>query len=375
MSKKSLKILYFIAEDWFVCSHWQPLLKGAKDAGYEVVVVTNVQAHAREIESLGAKLIPLNIARRSVNPLAALKTIKTLVSIYISEKPTISHHIALKPMLLGSIAAAIAGIPHRVNWVAGMGWLFIANGFKATILKGVVKKLFAVFLAPTQVIVENEDDKSIMLDLGVKPFHVSIVRGAGVDTDVFSPKPNASSSITVLLPARMLWDKGVGEFVSAAKFLKSEGVNAVFVLVGGCDAGNPASIPETQLEEWEQQGLVEWWGRREDMPNVLAMAHIVCLPSYREGLPKALLEAASAGKPIVTTDVPGCREVVEHGYNGLLVPAKDSGSLANAIRGLIENSSMRQRMGQAGRELVLREFSQEHIIENVLQIYRHLLNE
>lgn len=374
MSNPVAKILFFIAEDWFVCSHWLPLIRGAKNAGYDVVVVTNVQKHGHEIMQLGVKVIPLNIARRSVNPLAALITIKALISIYLSERPTLSHHVALKPMLLGSIAAMVARVPHRINWVAGMGWLFIANGLKAAILQKTVKKLLSVFLVPSRVIVENVDDQSIMLGLGIKPADISIVRGAGVDTRTFSPKVPPLSPIKIVLPARMLWDKGVSEFVSAARCLKSDGVNALFILVGGCDNGNPASIPEIQLKSWEQDGIVEWWGRREDMPQVLQAAHIVCLPSYREGLPKALLEAASCGKPIVTTDVPGCREVVQHGYNGLLVAARDSEGLAHAMRQLITSESMRERMGKAGRELVLQEFSEEHIVDNVLKIYKHLLN-
>ena len=190
---------------------------------------------------------------------------------------------------------------------------------------------------------------------------------------MYAPVPEPQGVPIVVLPARMLWDKGVREFVEAAAQLKQRGVSARFVLVGDPDGENPASVPETQLADWQRQGVVECWGRREDIPLVLAQSHIVCLPSYREGLPKSLLEAASSGRPIVTTDVPGCREIVRDGDNGLLVEARNASALADALGKLLADPALRQRLGARGRERVMSEFSQEIIVGQVLAVYREAI--
>lgn len=376
MVKTKRKIIFFIAEDWFACSHWLPLLNGTQLKGFDVVLITNVTHNLPELERHGIRVIPLNIARRSLNPFAAIWTVCRLIRIYRSEQADFCHHIAIKPMLLGSIAAALVNVKHRVNWVAGLGWLFIAQGWLASTLKKSVTRVLGYLLKSTSVIVENGDDAIVMQEMGVPLSNIILIRGAGVDTGVFAPQMKVEvPPVVVLLPARMLWDKGVGEFVAAAAILKAEQLDARFILVGGTDACNPANIAETQLQAWQTSGHIEWWGRRENMPEVLKQADIVCLPSYREGLPKALLEAAASGKPIVTTDVPGCREVVQDGYNGFLVPAKNTEKLADALRSLIVDHALRQQMGRAGRELVLQEFSQEIIVGKVLSVYERLADE
>lgn len=368
------KILFFVTEDWFVCSHWLPLVVGAKNAGFEVVVVTRVNKHADQILRQGARVIPLEISRRGANIFREFKTILQLVTIYRKERPDIVHHVAMKPMLYGSLASRLVRIPHTVNWVAGMGWLFVSDKYHVKILRIVVRKLLGLLLDRTSVIVENKDDQEIISDIGVPSKDIHLIRGAGVDTLSYSPSPEPDGVPVVVLPARMLWDKGVGEFVEAATQLKQRGVNARFVLVGESDPENPASVPETQLLDWKKGGVVEWWGRREDMPHVLAQSHIVCLPSYREGLPKALLEAASCGRPIVTVDVPGCREIVCDGDNGFLVEARNSTALADALEKLLVDKKLRQRMGLRGRELVRNEFSQEKTVAQVLALYREALS-
>jgi len=202
---------------------------------------------------------------------------------------------------------------------------------------------------------------------------VTIVRGSGVDVKKFIPAEESTGVPIVMLASRMLWDKGVGEFIEAAKILKQEGVEARFVLVGDSDPENPASIPNAQLSEWHELGIVEWWGERGNMHEMLTQAHIVCLPSYREGLPKVLLEAASCGKPIIATDVPGCREIVHNGENGILVPLKDSSSLASAMKELINNPEKRKIIGINGRRLVENEFSEEIVVSQTLKVYQELL--
>jgi glycosyltransferase involved in cell wall biosynthesis len=374
MKTSQPRILFFVTEDWFVCSHWLPMVIAAKDAGNDVVVVTRTNKHAELIMQHGIRVIPFEISRRGSNLFREFTTILRLLGIYRKEKPRLVHHVAMKPMLYGSLAARLARVPHTVNWVAGMGWLFVSNHQRAKILQSAVRKALGMLLRGTSVIVENKDDQAIIASLGIANRDIHLVRGAGVDTSAYAPSPESEGVQLVVLPARMLWDKGVGEFVDAAKQLRQHGVKAGFVLVGEPDEGNPASVPEEQLLAWQKEGVVEWWGRREDMPKVYAQSHIVCLPSYREGLPKALLEAASCARAVVTTNVPGCRDVVRDGDNGMLVEARDAAALANALSRLLADPELRSRMGQRGRERVLNEFSQEKIVAQVLEIYREVLS-
>lgn len=374
MKTNSPKILFFVTEDWFVCSHWLPLIEGAKKAGFDVAVATRTNRHAEKILRHGVRVVPFEISRRGSNLFREFGVILRLMQIYRKEQPDIVHHVAMKPMLYGSLVAHLTRVPYTVNWVAGMGWLFVSNKWRAKILRIAIRKVLGVLLRGTSVIVENKDDRAIIANLGVADQHIHLIRGAGVDTLLYAPSPEPDGVPLVVLPARMLWDKGVGEFVDAATRLKKRGVNARFVLVGEPDAENPASVPTEQLIIWQKEGAVEWWGRREDMPQVLAQSHIVCLPSYREGLPKSLLEAASCGRPIVTTDVPGCREIVRDEDNGLLVEACDAVALADALARLLADPELRQQMGQRGRERVLGEFSQERIVAQVLALYRGILS-
>ncbi|MDX8392419.1 MAG: glycosyltransferase family 4 protein [Mariprofundaceae bacterium] len=373
MKTSQPKILFFVTEDWFVCSHWLPLIDGAKNAGFEVAVVTRTSDHAEKISRHGIRVIPLAISRRGFNPFRECVIILRLMGIYRKEQPCIVHHVAMKPILYGSLVSYLTRIPHTVNWVAGMGWMFISTDWRAKILQFLVRKVMRLLLHGTAVIVENKDDQVAISNMGVAAQHLHLIRGAGVDTLLYAPSPEPEGEPMVILVARMLWDKGVGEFVEAASLLKKRGVKARFVLVGESDEGNPASVSNTQLVRWQKDGAVEWWGRREDMPHVLAQSHIVCLPSYREGLPKSLLEAASCGRPIVTTNVPGCRGVVCDGGNGILVEVRNSAALADALAQLLADSTLRQRMGRRGRERVIDEFSQEKIVAQVLALYREII--
>jgi glycosyltransferase involved in cell wall biosynthesis len=374
MKASNTKILFFVTEDWFVCSHWLPIIIGAKAEGYDVVVVTRTNRHAGIIEKHGARVIPFGISRRGSNLFREIAAIRRLTGIYREERPDIVHHVAMKPMLYGSLVAHLLRIPHTFNWVAGMGWLFVSNERQAKVLQAVVRKVLGMLLRGTSVIVENKDDREIIAGLGVGAGHIKLVRGAGVDTAMYAPSPQPDGVPLVVLPARMLWDKGVGEFVDAARQLRQRGVQARFALVGEPDPENPASVPEEQLLAWRQEGAVEWWGRSEDMPQVYAQSRIVCLPSYREGLPKSLLEAASCARPVVATNVPGCRDVVRDGDNGILVEARNAGALADALARLLANPKLCGQMGQRGRERVLQEFSQERIVSQVLSLYREVLS-
>lgn len=369
------RLLFLVTEDWYFCSHRLPLACAARDAGFDVAVATRVTAHGERIRAAGLRLIPLMLRRSGRNPWRELMSIAEITRLYRAEKPDIVHHVALKPVLYGSLAARIAAIPSVVNALAGMGYVFTSDKPSARLLRPLVTLAFRLLLKRGCIILQNPDDRAALLKAGVAlPEQITLIRGSGVDTAHFTPvpEPDAAAAL-VVLPARMLWDKGVGEFVAAAHMLRDEGLAARFMLAGERDPDNPAAIPAAQLETWRAAGIVEWHGRQEDMARLLAQSHIVCLPSYREGLPKALLEAAASGRAIVATDVPGCREAVRHGVNGLLVPARDAAALADALRRLITDPALRREFGQRGREMAEKEFSVEKITAETLALYRKLL--
>lgn len=370
------KLLFLVTEDWYFCSHRLEIAREARKRGFEVLVATRVDRHGEQIKSEGFKLIPLQMQRRSTNPLNELASVRELLSIYRREKPDIVHHVAMKPVLYGSLAAWITNVPHVVNALAGLGYVFISQQLKARILRPAIRAAFGFLLnrGGSRLILQNPDDCTMFIRSHlVDSERIRLIRGSGVDIGMYHPVPEPTGSPVVILASRMLWDKGVGEFVAAAKLLKSRGVDGRFALVGDSDPHNPAAIPEEQLADWLHEGTVEWWGRRNDMPVVLAHSHIVCLPSYREGLPKVLLEAASCGRPIVTTDATGCREVVLQGENGFLVPVHSIVELADALQLLIENPELRVTMGMRGREIVVHEFAVEKIVEQTLAVYEELI--
>jgi glycosyltransferase involved in cell wall biosynthesis len=369
------KLLFLVTEDWYFCSHRLPPARAAQAAGYDIIVATRVGRHSPDISAEGFALVPIDLRRRSRNPFRELMAIAQIVKIYRCERPDIVHHVALKPVLYGSIAAVLVRGPSVVNALAGMGFLFTSASRLATVLRTVVSGLFRFLLNTGRnvLILQNPDDRAMLVNGGlVDAKRVRLIRGSGVDIARFAPTPEPNTPLVVMLPSRMLWDKGVGEFVEAARQLRKRGTTARFVLVGNGDPDNPASISETQLKTWHDSGVVETWGHRGDMPLTLAQAHIVCLPSYREGLPKVLLEAAACGRALIATDVPGCREIVRHGENGLLVTVRDATSLADAIEQLLGDSKLRQAMAQKGRDMVETEFSEARVAQQTLAVYREL---
>lgn len=367
------RLIFIVTEDWYFVTHRLPLAVAAQAAGFEVAVATRDTAHGEVIRRAGIRLIPFTLSRRGGNPFGE---IARLVSLLRREKPDLVHLVALKPVLYGGIAAYLARVPGVVNAVAGLGWLFTSGGGWARWIRPAMGRMLAWRLAAKNsvTIVQNPDDLALLQKAGVPPARLRLIRGAGVDVAAFIPAPDSPPvPVTVMLVARMLWDKGVGEFVAAARHLHRRGVSARFVLVGAPDPGNPACIPEPTLRAWHGHDSIEYWGPRDDMPDVLHQAHIACLPSYYgEGLPKSLLEAAACGLPIVTTDAPGCREVVNDADNGLLVPIRDAEALAIALEKLIRDPELRRRMGQRSRERALAEFSQEQVLAETLQLYQEM---
>ena len=370
MTRRTL--LFFVTEDYYFVSHRLPVAVAARAAGYDVCVVTRVDAHGDVIRRAGLRLIPFDAARSAVNPIADLPRLLRLIAIYRREHPDIVHHVAMKPVVYGSLAARAAGRPHVINAIAGMGWMFTSSAGRAQWLQRIVRWALRGAASTGIAIVQNADDRRVLEALGVSPSRIRRIGGSGVDLDRFHPRPFPAGAPVVVMHSRLLWDKGVGEFVEAARLLRERGLRARFLLAGEPDPINPASIPAARVAEWVRDGIIEHLGHVTDVPSLLASAHIACLPSHREGMPKSLLEAAAAGRPIVTTDAPGCREVVHDGDNGLLVPVGDAAALANALQRLIDSAPLRERMGARGRARAEQEFGVDTVVQQTLSIYREV---
>lgn len=371
------KILYLVTEDWYFWSHRVPIARAARDAGFEVVVATRVQSHGERITRENFRLIPLGWRRRSLNPWHETRAVADLVAIYRRERPDLVHHVALKPAVYGSLAGRLAGAPAVVNTVAGLGYVFTSRQLKARVLSPLLKRTLRVLFDRPNVrlIIQNPDDGEALAEFcRVRPEQTVLIRGSGVDLDRFVPLPEPVGRANVTMVSRMLWDKGVGELVEAARRLRARGEPVDVTLVGSPDPENPSSIPEAQLEAWQREGLVRWLGYQEDIARVWAGATIAVLPTtYGEGVPKALIEAAACARPIVATDVPGCREIVKQGETGFLVPPRDTDALAEAIRRLAGDPALRGRMGERGRAHASDGFSERTVVAETLSLYRSLL--
>jgi glycosyltransferase involved in cell wall biosynthesis len=373
------RLLYLVTEDWYFCLHRLPIACAARDAGFAVMVATQVQDHATVIEGEGFELIPMRWQRGSLNPLHAVSELRQIAGIYRKYRPDLVHHVALKPSLVGSIASALTGVSPVVNNLAGLGQSFTADGMAAAMMRMALTGAFGfLFSRPhTCTIVENSDDQAFLTTrAGLEADSVALIRGIGVDEQRFVPQdepPHDAPVVTMV--SRLLWPKGVRELVDAGAILRERGIRVRIRLVGMPDPTSRVSVPEAQLRQWDAQGALEWLGHRDDIPEIWRDSAIAVLPSYyREGIPRSLLEAAACGRAIVTTDMPGCREIVRHGHNGLLVPPRDARALADAIAELATDPDRRQRMGRAGRERVEQEFSEHHVVAQTLALYRRLVD-
>ncbi|QYF91990.1 glycosyltransferase family 4 protein [Massilia sp. PAMC28688] len=367
--------MFVVTEDWYFCSHRLPLAIAARTAGYHVTLAARMSEHGELVRSHGIDVVPWQVERGSTNPFGELLALYRLWNIYRRVQPDLLHQVALKPALYGSFLARLSGRAVVVNALGGMGSVFTSASRSKALLKRALTFSFRWLLSGDRkrLILQNEDDAALFEQVARLPrTGIRIIRGAGVNLAHFSVQPEPAGLPLVVLPARLLWDKGIGEYVEAARILRRRGVTARFAIAGRIDRDNPTGIAPELVQGWVEEGVVEWFGLRNDMPALLSAANIVCLPSYREGLPKALLEAAACARAIITTDVPGCREVVRHGENGLLVPVRDAGALADALGQLLESPSQRSAMGAAGRRMAEQEFSEGGVIEQTLAIYREL---
>lgn len=366
-----MNVLLFANTDWFLYNFRLPLAQALRAQGFDVLLLAPPGPYGPRMEAPGMRYLPFPLERAGMNPLVELGTVLRLARLYRRERPALVHHSTIKCVLYGSLAARLAGVDAVVNSITGLGYAFMGTGLARRALQSFVRAWYRLALRRSQVIFENGEDLRLFVsDRLLRPEQAHLVRGAGVDLERFRPSPLPDDPPLVMLAARMLRDKGVVEFVEAARHLRAGGERARFVLVGDTYDGNPSAIPSAQLRAWQEEGTVEWWGWRDDMHEVLASATIVCLPSYREGLPKVLVEAAACGRPIVASDIAGCREVVTHGENGLLVPVGDVAALAEAIRTLLRSPDLRTRFGMAGRLRAEREFSVGAIVARTLEVCR-----
>ncbi len=363
-------LVFLLTEDWFFASHFLQRGLAAKAAGWRVVLVAHESAATAAIRAAGIEVVPVPFIRRRLNPFAELAFTLHLARVYRRLKPDLVHHIALKPIVIGGVAARLAGVRAVINAPVGLGFVFSSDRLLAKILKPLVSLGLRLTLTPrgAKVIFENPDDLAALTAAGmVRPEAAFLIRGAGVDITAFAPAPEPPPPVRVILIARMIREKGVADFAAAARLLKGL---ADFVLVGAPDPGNPNTVTEAELRGWEAEGILTWLGPRRDIADLLRGAHIACQPStYREGLPKSALEAMAAGKPLVATDIPGCREAVVDGQTGFLIPPRDPPALAAALHRLIEDPALRQKMAAAARARAVEHFSDAIICQQTLLVY------
>lgn len=372
-----MKLLLMANTDWYLYNFRLPIAQRMREMGWEVVLASPEGDYASQIQARGFRWLPIQMSRHGVSILPEWRTLRQITDTYRLEAPDFVHHFTMKPVLYGSLAARRVDIRYVVNTVAGLGYLFGSRRYDMRVARVLLRPLFRHALSGerVRVVFENEADRDYMVARRFVPERrTSVIQGAGVDLERFHPSPEPSGPCNVTMASRLLWDKGVEEFVEAARIVHDQDPGVRFVLVGEPDPGNPSSVPKARIEAWVGEGLIEWWGRRSDMPAVYAQSHIVVLPSYTEGVPTVLLEAAASGRPVVATDIPGCRAAVKDGETGILVPPRDSQALAKAIGRLIHDPRRRREMGRRGRQLMEQRFDQQHIIDATIEVYEGLMS-
>ncbi|MGD0960728.1 MAG: glycosyltransferase family 4 protein [Methylomonas sp.] len=377
MSNFPKKVLFFANTEWYLFNFRLAYAKYLRAQGVEVVMLSPIGPYGPKLEEAGFRWIPLNMNRQSLHPWTELMLIWRILSIYRTEKPDIAHHFTIKCVVYGGLAARFAGISGVVSAVTGLGHVFIGQELKAKILRPFVRWMLGLVMNGKQhrLILQNPDDRSAFIAAGIaSEGQTRLIAGSGVDTARFQPNPERPphDCPTVVFAARLLWSKGLAELIEAIHQINAKGVTARFLIAGTPDPGNPASIPDETLDEWRNISNVELLGHVDDMVELLSAADIMVLPSYREGLPRSLIEAAAAGLPIVTTDTPGCRQAVADGVTGYLIPVRDSHTLATALRQLIEDPALAARMGAAGRQKALAEFDERIVFDKTFAVYQEL---
>lgn len=369
----SRSLMFVVNNPAFFLSHRLPIALAARDAGYDVSVATMEGAAVEAIKAHGLAHYVLPMSRSGMNPLAELKTLYAIYRLFKIVEPDIVHLVTIKPVLYGGIAARLAGVRGVVSAISGLGFIFTREHKGIDWVRLITQQLyrFALGHRNSRVIFQNRNDRDILGRIGaVRDGQVVMIRGSGVDLDTYAALPEPALPIRIIFVARLLKDKGVLEYVEAARMSRRDGKPYQWLVVGNPDPGNPASVTEEDARAWGDS--VAWLGERSDIAALYADAHIVVLPSYREGLPKSLVEAAACGRAVITTDVPGCRDAIEADQTGMLVPVRDAGAIYEAVCDLAENTDKRQAMGRAGRELALQAFDIRKVVQAHLDIYQAL---
>lgn len=372
----SWKLLFVVTEDFSFWDRRRPLAHRAREAGADVWVMTSPGPFAEKLRREGFRVIPWKVSRASLNPLREFGAFLQVLKAYRELRPDLVHHFALKPVVYGGLAARVYKEISCVHSIVGLGSAFTTEHRTMYFVRWLLVLLLRTALKRKDAtcIFQNQDNLNDFVRSEIaRADQAVLIRGSGVNMRQFVPRPEPRGVPVVILPGRMLLEKGVREFVAAADLMHAQGVSVRFALVGEPDADHVTSIPVSQLREWDASGVVEWWGQQDDMREVFARSNVVCLPSYGEGVPKALIEAASCGRAIVACEVPGCREVVRHGENGLLVPVRNPEALAHALTTLIHDAALRARMGCRGREIAVSEFAEDLVLSQVIEVYRNLL--
>ena len=355
-------------------AHRVPMALAAQRAGHDVHVITHVDKHLAAIEALGFHVHAVDWRRGSIDPFAFLNSILAVRRHYRAIAPDLIHHVALQPTIVGSLAASgLASV--RLNALTGLGFVFTSATLKARLLRPVFRFLLRYVLGDSRaaVLVENPDDRTAVKALGVADNRIFTIAGSGVETDKLTPLPEPPEPVTIAFAGRLLKDKGVRALIEAHEILARRGEPVRLLIAGEPDPANPASIPDKEITEWSRLSGITLLGHVADIRDVWKAAHIAVLVSHREGLPMSLLEAAACGRPIVASDVPGCRQVARAGVNALLVPPADAGALADAITQLSRDKELRRKFGEAGRLMVESEYSAERVGLEIIALYSRLL--
>ena len=371
------RVLLFANTEWYLYNFRLSLARALQAEGYEVILISPPGPYGHKLRELGLDWRPAPMARLSLNPFSELRLLRWLIQLLRHEQIDVVHGFTIKCAVYGSLAARVAGNRPRIGAVAGLGYVFTSRSIKALVLRPLVRLALRLALGGkrARLILQNPDDMALFESARLaRPDQLRLIPGSGVDLTRFKPpeaadKRAASDRFRIVLPARLLWDKGIADWVTAAEKLKSTHPQITLLLAGEPDAGNPAAVPAEKLKAWHEAGIIEWLGKVDDMPALFQSVDAVALPSYREGLPKSLIEAAGCGLPLITTDVPGCREVVTHEQDGLLIPPRNADALAAAIARLADDPELCQQLGAAARQRALAEFDEQIVIEKTLGVY------
>lgn len=374
------RVVLFANTEWYLYNFRRSLALALQQAGYEVILISPPGAYGEKLVALGLHWQPVPMDRRSLNPILELRLLWHLWRLFRRTRPDLVHGFTIKCAVYGALTARMAGIRARVSAVAGMGYVFTSSAIKARLLRVPVRLLLRISLGGrgSRLILQNTDDRALFESEGLfKPSRIRLIPGSGVDVTRFRVRgePRGSGEpFVVLLAARLLRAKGVFEYVAAVRQLRLEGRDIRFLLAGCPDPGNPDSVPEDQVRAWHDAGFIEWLGHVDDMPSLLERIDVMALPTaYGEGLPKSLIEAAACALPLVATDVPGCREVVEHEVTGLLIPPRDADALARAIARLHDDPDLRERLGAAASKKTLESFDERIVIRKTIDVYNEVI--